>query len=385
MTKEELVTRLFSKRPLMFMTEADTYLLKGESTKDGGFEAIGTKDEYPPLLLRDYISYDEMQMSALLGGSCRSVFINNGSRQNNGRLGERGEFEEEGIIVGQVGARFERENLMEWQSLMGTKQQNIAARGYGQREGRQESMQDLWAHIFDLENLPTYEEVEQNGCPERWVGVGRGKLDTLLFTKRCRILAETFLGECNLRAKQENKKAFCHVVGLGLGVWGVSEMQGKWMLDAYAQALQQHDYECIAAIDFCRFSRNHFGMVFEGQRSDGGAKVKSIDIFATRRDPNDKLSKDYEDCLLCTQFAWDSNSYPGNEYWYGQLAASGDPAAASCSLIPWLLNFDVNPDGLKGEGAVTILNTAEDATPNLDDTSKESKPCDADVAVDKLS
>jgi len=254
---------------------------------------------------------------------------------------------------------------MEWQYLMVTEHQNIASRGYGPRQGRQESMQDLWANVFNLDYLQTYEEVRK--ClrtePDRWVGVdynnyNLGKLDTMLFTKRCHILAETFLGECNLRAKQEKKKAFCHVVGLGLGGWQVLNMQGKWMLEAYAHALQQNEYDCIAAIDFSRFSRNHFAMVFDGLRSDGGAKVKSVDIFSTSRDPNNRLSKDYEGCLLCTQFAWDSNSYPGNEYWYGQLSASEDPAAACCSLIPWLLNVDVNPDGLKGEQAVTIHPTA---------------------------
>ena len=41
-------------------------------------------------------------------------------------------------------------------------------------------------------------------------------------------------------------------------------------------------------------------------------------------------------------FAWDGNSYVGNEYWAGLLDASGDPAAASCSFIPELLNPDIN-------------------------------------------
>ena len=52
--------------------------------------------------------------------------------------------------------------------------------------------------------------------------------------------------------------------------------------------------------------------------------------------------------LIVAMFAWDGNSYIGNEFWSGYLHASGDPAAACCTFIPELLNPDVNYENLSG-------------------------------------
>merc|ERR1719334_1372571 len=75
---------------------------------------------------------------------------------------------------------------------------------------------------------------------------------------------------------------------------------------------------------------------------------KEIKCLFGRRNPAAKLQGDYENCLLTACFAWDSNAFPGNEYWLGNLAASGDPAAAACSTIPFVQNPMINMEYLNG-------------------------------------
>lgn len=83
MEPAELLTRLLSKRPLTFLNADDAYLLKGGQSSSGGFEAIGrasSAEEEGELRLADLISYDEMAISALLGMSVPTHFVNNGER-----------------------------------------------------------------------------------------------------------------------------------------------------------------------------------------------------------------------------------------------------------------------------------------------------------------
>src|SRR5258708_32382739 len=100
------------------------YLLQDGTQVRGEFEAIGTDTEKAPLLLSDYLSYDEMQIAALIGVSAPTYFINKGDSYNQGAIGPENSYQKKGIYTGLVGARFEKPNYMEWCHMVVTKEQN---------------------------------------------------------------------------------------------------------------------------------------------------------------------------------------------------------------------------------------------------------------------
>ena len=94
--------------------------------------------------------------------------------------------------------------------------------------------------------------------------------------------------------------------------------------------------------------------IFDGQKqfvcndlSDNGKHQIIIDYG--RRAPAEYLDEPFEQCLTVAMYAWDSNSFPGNEYYHGMLSASGDPAAASCSTISFVQNSEINEENITGK------------------------------------
>jgi len=354
---QSLVARLMRCRPLMFMTGVDEYLLPsgecGIGWKD--FDAVGTDREKAPLIMQDYLSYDEMLVSAMLGVSTPVHFINSGSRGNKGKPDEKGTFERRGVYLAQVGARFERPGLMEWQHLVVDKWQNTPQNGYGPSAPPSPWRELLraWARWYGLEHFPTYEEVldgtqatsgyEQTPTllTPRFVKADQygSYLDLELYYRRMKVVAETFLLDAQARAKERGTRAFCHLVGLGIGVWSLATAeQAAAIVQAYLDVIATVALPDISDLVFAWFPKLKSEWL-KPRTPYPGNKVK---LQLCKRDPAEKLTGEHAGKLLVAQYAWDGNAYPGNEYWFGLLAASGDPAAACCSTIPELQNPQVN-------------------------------------------
>lgn len=342
-TPEQFVDRLIKKRPLMFMSQFDKYLLANGESGMGGFDQIGT-DQEKELTLNDYQSYFEMSLSAFLSTSVPTHFINQGDRKNKGIKNTDGNFEPKGVYVGMVGARFEKPGYMEWASMMVTPTQNTPCNGYGLKADPSNPKtieKRLWAELYESQidgnyAFPDYEDVK-NDTTGRYLPVAHGYLDTFVYKQRMALIVESFLFDANKRAEKAGKKAYLHIVGLGLGVWMIDKAQTDLLLDVYASILKKHSFKHISDINFSWFDSTHCG-----DAKDQG-DIGSIKVHFSKRDPAEKLIGADNGKLLIAQYAWDSNAYPGNEYWDGMLAASGDPAAACCSMIPQLQNPEINP------------------------------------------
>jgi hypothetical protein len=350
------IKRAFEKRPLAFIFPYDNYLLRnGKSGADKAdkkkFELIGTNKEKKPFVLADYLSYDEMAISALIGASVPTYFINNGDRENMAHIGEPGTYEEQGIYIALVGARFEKTNLMEPKYILITPEKNTQQNGYGiNRIYEENNPLRIWSKLYGL-NFPTFNEAASD-MSGRYKPVPKAiysdKLewyfDTLVYKRRMELTILPFLFEAEACAKKYNKQAYVHVIGAGLGAWehkGAS--QKELMLQVYADIIKQNKFHHISDINFSWFAKDDnemkkFEEIFQ--------EVSAIKIHFSKRKTADPLSGSDKGKLLIASYAWDSNAFPGNEYWMNALKASGDPAAACCSTIAELQNPYINENML---------------------------------------
>lgn len=225
MTVERFLQRLLICRPVVFYTRQDLFLLSDGTDGVGQFDLIGTEEEISPFHLSKLISYDEMQISALLSMSVPTDFINSGSRGNRGRREDDDHHIPEGIYVGSVGARFERQGLMEWEHMVVTCVQNTVENGYGldalaAEENARTDYLRIWSDFYSPGYVfPSYDEVvalKETISPAEFAksfsslgSGGNGKslyLNNFIYKERMKRVIQPFLQEANQRALEEMEK-----------------------------------------------------------------------------------------------------------------------------------------------------------------------------------
>ncbi|CAK9253344.1 unnamed protein product [Sphagnum jensenii] len=79
MSAPHFYQRLLVKRPVVFMTGADHYMLANGISGYGGFDQL-TEDEDDLLALPHLLSYEEMQISALASVAVPTYFVSSSSK-----------------------------------------------------------------------------------------------------------------------------------------------------------------------------------------------------------------------------------------------------------------------------------------------------------------
>ena len=341
MSANAFVNRCLTKRPLAFYYITDITVLRPGTPQ-------GTFIDYDP----EYINYDEMQISALMSMYVPTYFLNEGLR-NNGIMhkilqNDNNAKTSYGVFVASVGARFEKPGLMV------TRKQNTANNGYGKNPGKttKSDLLKIWAQFYGISHFPEYDEINDSMTQYiKYKVIGQDFFfNKDIYRHRLKMVIIPFLLQANYALtdrdhKEGRNKVHVRAVGLGIGAWSIGQIiqqQREIMISIYEFSLRSLSLPNVAVVELLGFHSypNHKNTK-DFDYEIGGIRFISRNNFevygpASPVDPNHKL---------VAQYAWDGNSYPGNEYWIGDLEASGNAAAVCCSLISELQNPEIHPHG----------------------------------------
>ena len=361
------IKRAITKRPYSFYHVTDKTVLRISS--DGAI--IPGPTNHQEWLANqnvhgEYLTYKEMLLSSLLMISSFTRFINDGRRKNRGLPGNHGSFHPRGVIVGVVGPRFV------YLDQMDTKFMFVHANSGRPNSNSIESI--LCDYYFDNatpwlpygqiarlssnERNQRYREITLSSLnnPKLYPNqadrrIVRGYFDKFAYEKRLRLIIEPLLLDANKRAREAGTTAYVVITGFGLGYWAAFEEQKELFVEnVFIIALGLWNSQLIPNISDLHFShineQNYFDL-----KAPSFMRLTKINVYHDNTDPtssdinlnrNDKIKK-----LLVYAYAWDGNSFPGNEYWNDKIEDSGDSQAASCSAITELHNYQINPEFLE--------------------------------------
>ena len=283
--------------------------------------------------------------------------INQGDRLNSGIVSDNDDYERSGVVVGLVGPRMNKNCVMESQELRVTEEQNTRENGYGGRRRGEATVLNLFADFYNIDHLPKYTELHNSDSIQTSLTKMFKKSDTkkLLrdykeitgfintpaflnipaYNQRNRIIFEMLLAEANHRARSVDKRAYVHVVGLGLGVWKIYKDQNILFITEFIDTVSRMKPDQVSDVDFSWITLPDDADL--GVEDGDLVPGTNIRIHFSKRNPWDKFQGDDRGKLVVASWAWDGMSFVGNEYWAGSLSSSSDPAAACCTQVTILI------------------------------------------------
>lgn len=368
MSADDLIKRLLFKRPIVFFKGTDDYVLrhlptpklfKGKGTS--WYNVAKTLEETVEGLpfLQEYISYDEMLLSALVGISTPTYFVSDGSLKDPLSSPVK-PYVKEGVLCALIGARLKKESLMENRFVM---PKNDSKKKPSDNVHLNDLfwIQKVYAEAFPEGKIPTQSDIDKN--PKLYEKIYRNGANVVFLEKRLMFSVVPFLIEACNRGFEHKKQIVASIPGIGAGVWrgklpaavihevivrGVLkyidqnfDQSLKKLSGLYLPVVDTKVYssyvmkKCLNHIRVNQFT-NEITLSFEG--SD-----HKLTIFNKMRYVADPLPRGFEDCFVVASYAFDSNSYPGNNYWVDSFS-SFDPQAMICSLLGQFQNPEVNVD-----------------------------------------
>ncbi|XP_070496219.1 uncharacterized protein [Chironomus tepperi] len=366
LTKHDLVKRFLFKRPIVFCGRPDYYILRHDGKKfiegDGGFYYVArclNKPQNAEPYLKEYISYDENLMSSLIGMSTPTFYFSIGS----GRFALNADQPhiDEGILCGLVGARHGKLHFMEhrftYPRLKDLPPNNLLTIDTCHKSDKF-WIEKVYSDAFPEKFVPTLEDIQAK--PEIYDSIYVDGVNEVYLEKRLTLSILPFIQEAMTRGIEKDKGVFCSVPPIGGGCWAIGLKRETVhrlivtgilkFLDSFddMQKLKTLKALVLPELDIKFYSLYKTNGNITEIRTDNDEIIlhfkeanHEIKVINKLRYVAELLPEEFKDCISIAGFAWDGNSYPGNEYWSGNFG-SFDPKAVYCSLLGQFQNPEVN-------------------------------------------
>lgn len=360
----KLIQRFLTKRPLVFLGTDD--VTRDRLFKDDIITTNGIKET-----VQNYIMYDECIISALIGVSNETYTLRTNPFEGGYYKDNLNNFKEDNrhkkvILVGQCGARFERKDSME--------STYINSSSIDSNSGIQRIMLDEMEKVLnDSDNMYLKQQYKvlfnKIKNPKKLDTVptnldnpnDNNTIQIMRYLQRLALIYIPYILN-SLKYYKTDSNLYCRVTGIGGGEWLPNWLGDRTNTLSYGLLITLINMFIYEKFSLKKNYPNFNIELYIGNDiyKENESNMETIhNLIASSEKSNqikiinqyqvsifDKTTHSENDCIVC-QYAWDGNSFPGNEYWYGN-DGSADPAFISATALAEIQNPILNPFFVNG-------------------------------------